>query len=221
MVIALYAKHLHRVWIEFRSSTDISTPTALEIGTIAGILYILPIICIAVYIKMAFHVDPPTTVVAAQSGPLPSVFTAGKPKDLSELSNLELKNAVHSFTTKMRATEVAYNNQEVISDDRASHQRLQNDDQPFLNDNRTVIQIYAQLNREWNVKYRSRSAEIYKVLCSRIGLVPADTMSGDTLTEIEAKQLLTNGTLAGVMPMSALADYLDDLANQLDLSETP
>lgn len=160
------------------------------------------------------------TPTAVQNAPTPHNADTDF-SNLKSLSNEELKHKVFDLTKEMRAFETTYVN---AIDENLLAPRINNsnDKQKSGAEWSAMIKkqndLSAVENYDWQTKYRSRVSLIYRLLCERLGILPITTTDippTASMTEHEAQSILQTGSLAGVYPISALADYLDTLASDL------
>lgn len=153
-----------------------------------------------------------------KAAPPPVIATA----EASVLQNLDitgLQDVVTKLSKQMRETDVAYGHEEERIMLQGFPRGLPpNQQMANWNDRKKQMEeVQRNLDAEWQVKYRARAKAAYEELCRRLAIVPymMEHTAPDVMQD-EAISLLQTGMLAGSHPMSALADYLDSLSNQLN-----
>src|ERR1700756_527924 len=105
MVLAIYFRHIVKIWELYKKERDISTPAPLELGTLLGILYVLPILCVGIYLH-------PDALPAKQDASSPVVISPAEANSLRTLSNVAFSKLVSTLTQQLRELDTAYSNDE-------------------------------------------------------------------------------------------------------------
>ena len=214
MIFAIYFKHLRDLWRSLPASSDLATPTRLELATILGIVYLIPIISIAVFLKVEAPSAKPDTPTS------PISISPAEARSLREMSKGDFLTLLAKLTQELREVDTTYGNEEeaifenrslIDPNDKEARQK------DWINKINLENQLSSRFNREWQTKYRNRARAVYEDLCRRLGIVPdaPSDQFGLPIGQLEAISLLQTGMLAGAHPVSALADYLDSLARDL------
>ncbi len=135
------------------------------------------------------------------------------------LSDKDFAQAVFRLTEDLRSVDLAYTKEEqrltfMRGSNSGSDEEKQRRWQELM---RMNLDLSSRRDSEWQLKYRPKARAYYEELCRRLAIVPDPSRQVATLTpSYLGQEVITYGALVGPNPLSALADFLDSLAHQLD-----
>lgn len=148
----------------------------------------------------------------------PPVIPTAEVTNLRSLSDQDLATSVIKLTGDLRSMDVAYSKEEqtIFSGPRPSSE---NDDQKqrrWQEQAKLGLALTGRRDSEWQLQYRPKARAYYEEMCRRLAIVPDPPPQTAMLSPFYLGQaVISDGMLAGVHPLSALADFLNSLAHRL------